>query len=154
VFFVSDVATKLGACIPGAGIPQVMEIGVEQVMRDGSLEDIFPDWLDERLAVCALFVSAPSSWRVEMFINFRLELSSSAGICCAPSDNPAAKRRQRKSLGACLATTITTNTKAAHGSSGTDAKATTVIREDVGALLADAGIPKLAGDDIEAHYWR
>jgi hypothetical protein len=78
VFFVSDVATKLGACIPGAGIPQVMEIGVEQVMRDGSLEDIFPDWLDERLAVCALFVSAPSSWRVEVFINFRLELSSSA----------------------------------------------------------------------------
>ncbi|WP_429315084.1 hypothetical protein [Paraburkholderia sp. GAS448] len=62
VFLVSDVGTMLGVCIAGAGIAQVMEIGVEQVMRDGLLEGLFPDWSDERFAVCALSLPAPSSW--------------------------------------------------------------------------------------------
>lgn len=35
-----------------------------------------------------------------------------------------------------------------------DAKERRVLREDADALLADAGILKLAGDDIEAHCWR
>jgi DNA-binding transcriptional LysR family regulator len=75
---VSDVETMLGACIAGAGIAQVMEIGVEQVMRDGLLVDLFPDWSDERFPLYALFPSRRHrAAKVEAFINFCLESSSS-----------------------------------------------------------------------------
>ena len=94
---VSDVEAMLGACIAGAGIAQVMEIGVEQMMRDGLLVDIFPDWSDERFPLYALFPSRRHrAAKVEAFINFCLESLSAA--------SPAAHRqmglrggRQRKS---------------------------------------------------------
>jgi hypothetical protein len=58
----SDIGTVLGACIAGA-IPQVVEIDIKQAMREGSLENIFPDSSDGRLDVYAFFPSrAPSRW--------------------------------------------------------------------------------------------
>ncbi|MFL9935032.1 LysR family transcriptional regulator [Paraburkholderia sp. RL18-103-BIB-C] len=76
---VSDVETMLGACIAGAGIAQVMEIGVEQVMREGLLVDLFPDWSDERFPLYALFPSRRHrAAKVEAFINFCLESLSAA----------------------------------------------------------------------------
>jgi DNA-binding transcriptional LysR family regulator len=76
---VSDVGTMLGACIAGAGIAQVMEIGIEQLMRDGSLVDLFPDWPDEQFPLYALFPSRrhPAA-KVEAFIDFCLESLSPA----------------------------------------------------------------------------
>ncbi|MGF6727700.1 hypothetical protein P3T43_007092 [Paraburkholderia sp. GAS41] len=87
-----------------------------------------------------------------MFITFRPESSSSAASVAHRQIIPTTKRWRRENLGAYFVTTVTTNAKAAHGSSGSDVQATTAISEDVGAQPADAGIPKLAGDDIEAHY--
>jgi DNA-binding transcriptional LysR family regulator len=85
---VSDVETMLGACIAGAGIAQVMEIGVEQLMHDGLLMDLFPDWSDERFPRYALFPSRRHrAAKIEAFINFCLESSSSAA--------PVAHRRTK-----------------------------------------------------------
>jgi DNA-binding transcriptional LysR family regulator len=71
---VSDVGTMLGACITGAGIAQVMEIGIEDLMQDGSLVDLFPDWPDERFPLYALFPSRrhPPA-KVQAFIEFCLD---------------------------------------------------------------------------------
>ncbi|MFM0351561.1 substrate binding domain-containing protein, partial [Paraburkholderia sp. RL17-347-BIC-D] len=76
---VSDVETMLGACIAGAGIAQVMEIGIEQVMRDGLLMDLFPHWPDERFPLYALFPSRRHrAAKVDAFINFCIESLSAA----------------------------------------------------------------------------
>jgi DNA-binding transcriptional LysR family regulator len=95
---VSDVETMLGACIAGAGIAQVMEIGVEQMMRDGLLEDLFPDWSDEQFPLYALFPSRRHrAAKVAAFIVFCVEsLSAVAPVRHRPI-SPRGKRRQRKS---------------------------------------------------------
>jgi DNA-binding transcriptional LysR family regulator len=94
---VSDVETMLGACIAGAGIAQVMEIGVEQVMRDGLLVDIFPDWSDERFPLYALFPSRRHrAAKVEAFIKFCLESLSAATPVTPRQMSLRGERRQRK----------------------------------------------------------
>jgi DNA-binding transcriptional LysR family regulator len=96
---VSDVETMLGACIAGAGIAQVLEIGVEQMMRDGLLVDIFPDWSDERFPLYALFPSRRHrAAKVEAFINFCIEsLSAATNLARRRQTSPRGERRQRKS---------------------------------------------------------
>ena len=95
---VSDVETMLGACIAGAGIAQVMEIGVEQMMRDGLLVDLFPDWSDERFPLYALFPSRRHrAAKVEAFIVFCIESLSAAAPVRHRPISPLGKRRQRKS---------------------------------------------------------
>ncbi|RFU49602.1 LysR family transcriptional regulator [Paraburkholderia sp. DHOC27] len=83
---VSDVETMLEACMAGAGIAQVMEIGVEQIMRDGALVDIFPDWSDERFPLYALFPSRRHrAAKVEAFMHFCVEsLSAVAPVTRRP----------------------------------------------------------------------
>jgi DNA-binding transcriptional LysR family regulator len=94
---VSDVETMLGACIAGAGIAQVMEIGVEQAMHDGLLMDLFPDWSDERFPLYALFPSRRHrAAKVEAFINFCLKSSSSAAPVAHRQKKPPGERRQSK----------------------------------------------------------
>jgi DNA-binding transcriptional LysR family regulator len=68
---VSDVGAMLRACVMGAGIAQVMEIGVEQLMRDGLLVDVLSNWPDEKFPLYALFPSRrhPAA-KVEAFIHF------------------------------------------------------------------------------------
>jgi DNA-binding transcriptional LysR family regulator len=69
----------LDACIGGPGIAQVLEIGVEQAMRDGLLVDLFPCWSDERFPQYALFPSRRHrAAKDEAFINFCLESLSAA----------------------------------------------------------------------------
>jgi DNA-binding transcriptional LysR family regulator len=82
---VSDVETMLGACIAGGGIAQVMEIGVEQSMRDGLLVDIFPDWSDERFPLYALYPSRRhQAAKFDAFVNFCLESLSTAAPIPSP----------------------------------------------------------------------
>ena len=57
---VSDVGTMLGACVAGAGIAQVMDIGVERLMRDGLLLDVLPTWPDEKAAQATPSESTPT----------------------------------------------------------------------------------------------
>lgn len=54
---VNDVATIHGACLAGYGIAQVMELGIEQLLTDGQLIDLFPQWPDDRFPLYALYPS-------------------------------------------------------------------------------------------------
>jgi DNA-binding transcriptional LysR family regulator len=74
---VSDVGTMLGACAAGAGIAQIMSVGTQALMREGTLVDLFPDWPDERFPLHALYPSRrhPAA-KVRTFIDFCLAASA------------------------------------------------------------------------------
>ncbi len=71
---VSDVGVMLGACLEGVGIAQVMALGVHDLLQNGRLVDLFPDWPDETFP---LYVVHPSRRhppaKVHAFIDFCLE---------------------------------------------------------------------------------
>jgi DNA-binding transcriptional LysR family regulator len=71
---VSDVSTKLRACAAGAGVAQTMALGVQDMLDDGRLVELFPDWSDKRFALYALHPSNrhPPA-RVRAFIEFVLQ---------------------------------------------------------------------------------
>ncbi|TDY20530.1 LysR family transcriptional regulator [Paraburkholderia sp. BL6665CI2N2] len=70
---VSDVGTMLGACVAGAGIAQVLELGAEDLLRSGQLIELFPDWPDERFPLYALYPSRQHlPAKVRTFIDFCL----------------------------------------------------------------------------------
>jgi DNA-binding transcriptional LysR family regulator len=54
---VNDVSTMHSACLAGYGVAQVMQLGVERLIADGRLVDLFPDWPDERFPLYALYLS-------------------------------------------------------------------------------------------------
>ena len=70
----TDVATILEACRSGAGIAQVMALGVQDLLDNGQLVDLFPDWPDETFP---LYVIHPSRKqppaKVRAFIDFCVE---------------------------------------------------------------------------------
>lgn len=70
----SDVGTMLGACLAGAGIAQVMALGVQDFLDRGQLIDLFPDWPDETFALYAVYPSRrhPPA-KVRAFIDFCIE---------------------------------------------------------------------------------
>jgi len=67
----TDVGTMLGACLAGAGVAQVMALGVQDLLRDGRLVDLFPDWPDETFPLAAYHPSRhqPPA-KVRAFIEF------------------------------------------------------------------------------------
>jgi DNA-binding transcriptional LysR family regulator len=46
-FIVNDALTHLEACIAGMGIAQVFELGIESMLENGRLVNLFPEWSDE-----------------------------------------------------------------------------------------------------------
>lgn len=72
---VTDVGTMLGACLAGAGVAQVMALGVEELLKRGQLVELFPDWPDETFPLHALYPSRhhPAA-KVRAFIDFCLEM--------------------------------------------------------------------------------
>ncbi|MDQ7978915.1 LysR substrate-binding domain-containing protein [Paraburkholderia sp. SARCC-3016] len=73
---VNDVATMLSVCLSGYGIAQVMQISAEQLLADGRLVDLFPDWPDERFPLYALYPSRhhpPAKTRA--FLEFVMSLT-------------------------------------------------------------------------------
>jgi DNA-binding transcriptional LysR family regulator len=46
-FIVNDALTHLEACIAGMGIAQVFQLGIESMLENGKLVNLFPDWSDE-----------------------------------------------------------------------------------------------------------
>lgn len=54
---VNDVGTLQSICLAGHVIAQAMEFGVRQLVDDGKLIDLFPDWPDERFPLYALYPS-------------------------------------------------------------------------------------------------
>jgi len=70
-----DVATMLRACATGAGVAQVMALGIQDMIDDGRLIELFPTWPDERFPLYALYrFNHPPPARVRTFIDFALQV--------------------------------------------------------------------------------
>lgn len=54
---VTDAGSLHSVCLAGYGIAQMMALGAEQMLADGRLVDLFPDWPDERFPLYALYPS-------------------------------------------------------------------------------------------------
>jgi DNA-binding transcriptional LysR family regulator len=71
---VTDSGTKLGACLAGFGIAQVIDLGLEHHFSSGALINLFPDWSDERFPLHVYYASRnhlPA--KVRTFIDFIIE---------------------------------------------------------------------------------
>jgi len=67
----TDVGTILGTCPSGVGVAQIEALGIHELLDDGKLIDLFPDWPDERFPLYALYPSRhlPAA-KVRAFIDF------------------------------------------------------------------------------------
>ena len=73
----NDVATMHTLCLAGQGVAQVMELGCENWLADGSLIELFPDWQDERFSLYAIYPSRqflPKKMR--LFLDFVVGLGN------------------------------------------------------------------------------
>jgi DNA-binding transcriptional LysR family regulator len=72
----TDVDTMVAACLAGAGIAQVLELGAEHLVREGALVELFPDWPGETFPLYAVRTSRrlPPA-KVQVFIDFCSEIS-------------------------------------------------------------------------------
>ena len=70
----SDVGTMLGECVAGTGIAQVMALGIQELLDQGRLVELFPDWPGEHFPLYALHPSRhlPPA-KVRAFIDFILQ---------------------------------------------------------------------------------
>jgi DNA-binding transcriptional LysR family regulator len=88
---VTDSGTKLGACLAGFGVAQMIDLGLEHQLDTGALINLFPDWPDERFPLYVYYASrshVPAKTR--KFIDFIVaSLGSDAGA--------AAKRNTHRS---------------------------------------------------------
>jgi DNA-binding transcriptional LysR family regulator len=68
---VTDAGTKLGACLAGYGIAQIIDLGIDAHLRAGTLEPVLTDWPGETFP---LYVYYPSRnhvpAKVRAFIDF------------------------------------------------------------------------------------
>lgn len=53
----TDAGSLHSVCLAGYGIAQMMVLGAEQMLADGRLVDLFPDWPDEHFPLYALYPS-------------------------------------------------------------------------------------------------
>lgn len=68
---VTDAGTKLGACLAGHGIAQVIDLGIDAHLRSGTLEPVLTGWPDETFPLCVYYPSrnyVPA--KVRSFIDF------------------------------------------------------------------------------------
>jgi DNA-binding transcriptional LysR family regulator len=72
---VNDVATMHSACLAGYGMAQVMELGIESLLANGRLVNVFPSYDDERFPLYAYYSSRhllPNKTRA--FLDFVLKI--------------------------------------------------------------------------------
>jgi DNA-binding transcriptional LysR family regulator len=86
----TDPETMTGACVAGAGIAQVLALGVEPLIASGALVELFPEWPGE---IFPLHVIRPSRRlppaAVEAFLDFCGE------ICHVPRAKPGQAEADR-----------------------------------------------------------
>ena len=76
---VSDVGAMLSACEAGVGIAQIMQLGSTDVLAQGRLVELFPDWSGELFPLYALYPSRQlRAAKVRTFIEFTVDLLSMA----------------------------------------------------------------------------
>jgi DNA-binding transcriptional LysR family regulator len=81
---VSDAGTKIGACLAGFGIAQVIDLGVGTHVHAGTLEPILTDWPDETFPLYIYYPSrAHVPAKVRAFIDFVASMMPvlQPGIC-------------------------------------------------------------------------
>jgi DNA-binding transcriptional LysR family regulator len=66
----TDVATMHAICMAGYGIAQVLELGVEQSIKNGKLIQLFPDWDAELFPLYAFYPSRYLAPRARAFLDF------------------------------------------------------------------------------------
>ena len=72
----TDVGAMLEACLSGAGIAQVLALGVGDLLASGRLIDLFPDWPGETYPLYAFYPSRhhPPA-KVRAFLDFCIEIT-------------------------------------------------------------------------------
>jgi DNA-binding transcriptional LysR family regulator len=76
---VSDVGAMLSACEAGVGIAQIMQLGSSDLLAEGRLVELFPDWPGELFPLYALYPSRQlRAAKVRAFIEFTVDLLSPA----------------------------------------------------------------------------
>lgn len=71
----SDPGTMLDACLAGAGIAQVLALSVKDLLSEGRLVELYPDWPGETFPLYAVHPSRHHvAAKVNAFIEFCLEL--------------------------------------------------------------------------------
>lgn len=80
----SDVGTMHSECAAGAGVAQVMALGVKDLLERGKLIELFPDWSGELFPLYALHPSRhlPPA-KVRAFIDFVLKSVGAASSSAA-----------------------------------------------------------------------
>jgi hypothetical protein len=95
-------------------VAQIKALGIQPLLDDGRLVDLFPDWPDDRLTLYALYPSRHlSAAKVRAFIEFVMAaISPKAGRprCSFRSDNPLISQGGRPVFG--LMAAITKSMKA------------------------------------------
>lgn len=77
---VTDAGTKLGACLAGYGVAQIIDIGLDDYINTGQLINLFPDWPDERFPLFVYYASRSHvSAKVRAFIDFVVDSLSEEG---------------------------------------------------------------------------
>jgi DNA-binding transcriptional LysR family regulator len=72
---VSDSGTLIGACEAGGGIAQILELGCKDLLDNGRLVELFPEWSDERFPLYAIYPSRlHRAAKVRVFIEFCMEV--------------------------------------------------------------------------------
>jgi DNA-binding transcriptional LysR family regulator len=72
---VNDTGSLVGACLGGQGIAQLLELYARDMIADGRLVQLLPDWSDEVFPLYAYYHSAkPVPAKVRAFLDFILEL--------------------------------------------------------------------------------
>lgn len=68
---VTDVGTMLSACLAGAGIAQVMALGIQHLLDSGQLTEVYPDWPGETFPLHIVYPSRrhPAA-KVRAFVDF------------------------------------------------------------------------------------
>jgi DNA-binding transcriptional LysR family regulator len=76
---VTDAGTKIGACLAGYGIAQVIDLGVDTHVRAGTLEPILTDWPDETFPLHVYYPGrAHVPVKVRAFIDFVVRMMARA----------------------------------------------------------------------------
>jgi DNA-binding transcriptional LysR family regulator len=76
---VSDVGAMLSACEAGVGIAQIMQLGSRDLLAEGRIVELFPDWSGELFPLYALYPSRQlRAAKVRTFIEFTADLLSRA----------------------------------------------------------------------------
>lgn len=75
----TDVGTMINAALAGAGIAQLLALGIQPLLDGGKLVELFPDWPGETFPLYALHPSRhhPPA-KVRAFIDFAIETAQAA----------------------------------------------------------------------------